>query len=445
MDFPAGIQKIAGDSPSGAWMNVFRNSGFVIFAALILLLELGCGDQYRPVANPVVGPGGQPQSTHYAYVVNNNPGGDSSTMQIDVSGDSVTQLQTTGLGSNFESFLSTSTAGLFVSNGGDDSVSEFSISQTGVVVTTNLLAGSHPVALSSTQGGVMYVLNSGANSTCPASGSISVINTSTVAVTATVCLATPPPNTIYGVNPIAMVQAPGGGRVFIVDQGNNAIWVYDPLSQTFINVLTVANGIGLNPVFITASADGAYIFVVTQGDGVNPGALNIISTGNFSVVPSVPLGVKPTFAYFDPTLVRLYVTNTGGNTVSVFDASNININGSPAMPLLGVTPVGTAPVSVTALHNGTRFFVANSGSNNVTDASATSFAVLNTIPLPTGANPVWIASEPTSSKVYVANQSSISIIQTVNDAITANVPAPAQNPNCTSSCALQQPVMIITD
>jgi YVTN family beta-propeller protein len=436
MYFPAAILKAVGDSPSGVWMKSLRRSGFAFFATLILLLNLGCGDQYRPVANPVVGPGGQPQPTHYAYVVNNNPAGNGSTMQIDVSGDSVTQLQTTGLGSNYESFLSTSTAGLFVTNGGNDTVSEFSVTQTGVVTTTNLPVGSHPVALSSTQAGVMYVLNSGTNSVCPSTGSISVINTTTVAVTSTTCV---------GVNPIAMVQVPGGGGVFVINQGDNSVWVYDPISQTITGKFSMASGIGLNPVFLAASADGSYIFVVAQGDGVNPGALNIISTSNYSVVPSVPLGVKPTFAYFDPSLVRLYVTNSGSNTVSVFDASNVNINNSPAIPLLGTTSVGTSPVSVTALPNGTRFFVANSGSNDVTDASATSFTVLNTIPLPAGANPVWIASEPTSSKIYVANQSSITIIQTVNDAIGATVSAPAQNPNCTSSCALQQPVMIITD
>ena len=125
-------------------------------------------------------------------------------------------------------------------------------------------------------------------------------------------------------------------------------------------------------------------------------------------------------------------------------ASNVNINNSPAIPLLSTTAVGTNPVSVTALPNGTRFFVANAGSDSVTDASATSFSVLNTIALPAGSNPVWIASEPTSSKIYVANQSTTSIIQTVNDALNANVPAPAQNPSCTSSCALQQPLMIVT-
>src|SRR5208282_6892353 len=98
-----------------------------------------------------------------------------------------------------------------------------------------------------------------------------------------------------------------------------------------------------------------------------------------------------------------------------------NVSSSPAIPLLGTTNVGTTPVSVTALPNGTRFFVASSGSNNVTDVSATSFGVLNTIALPVGSNPVWIASEPTSSKIYLANQSSVSIIQTSNDVVGANL------------------------
>src|SRR5271157_2956637 len=426
-------------------MRFLGRTGFALFAAFILL---GCGGQYRPVANPVVGPGGQPQSTHYAYVVNYNPIGDGSTTQIDVSGDSVTQLQTTGLGSNSESFLSTSAAALFVTNGAADSVSEFAVSQTGVVTTINLLSGSHPVTLNSTQAGVMYVLNSGPNSACPNTGSISTISTTTLAVTSTVCV---------GVNPIAMVQAPGGGRIFVINQGDNSVWVYDPTSQSFVATFTTQASpkLGPNAVYLVASADGSYIFVVTQGDKVNPPALdiiatNIIATSNFAVLPSAPLEVKPTFAFLDPNLNRLYVTNSGSNTVSVFDASNVDIGTprnpkSPAIPPLGTANVGIAPVSVTALPDGTRFYVANSGSNNVTDVSATSFAVLNTIPLPAGANPVWIASEPTSSKVYVANQASTSIIQTVNDHVAVSVPAPQQDPNCTSSCALQQPVMIITN
>jgi DNA-binding beta-propeller fold protein YncE len=425
-------------------MRFLRRTGRALFATFFLLLGLGCGNQYRPVANPIVGPGGQPQPTHYAYVVNYSPIGDGSTTRIDVSGDSVTRVQTVGLGSNSEAFLSPSQGALFVANGGDDTVSEYALSGDDTITTINLLSGSHPVALSSTQSGVMYVLNSGPNSLCQQSGSISTINTATLAVSNTT---TPPP--CVGVDPIAMVQATGGGRVFVINRGDNSVWVYDPPSQTIVARFTTQANPKLGPTakYLAASADGFYIFVVTQGDGVNPGALDIIDVNNFGVLPSVPLGVKPTFAVVDPNLNRLYVTNSGSNTVSVFDASNVNIsNPKSPIPLLGTANVGAGPVSVTALPDGTRFYVANSGSNDVTDVSATSFAALGTIPLPSGANPVWIASEPTSSKVYVANQSgsSTTIIQTSNDAVATNIPAPAQDPNCTSSCALQQPVMIIT-
>jgi DNA-binding beta-propeller fold protein YncE len=63
-----------------------------------------------------------------------------------------------------------------------------------------------------------------------------------------------------------------------------------------------------------------------------------------------------------------------------------------------------------------------------------------------GQDPVWVASEPTSTKVYAANKlgGSVSIIQTVNDTVVTNMPAPQQDATCTQSCALQQPSMILT-
>jgi YVTN family beta-propeller protein len=253
-----------------------------------------------------------------------------------------------------------------------------------------------------------------------------------------------------GLNPINMVQAAFGGSLFVINQGDNmgqgSVSVFDPTSVAGATTLTSANGLGLNPVYATASLDGSYVFVVTQGDGVNPGTLDILTTGTTPVVAaSVPLGVKPTYSYLDPHLNRLYVTNTGDNTVSVFDASNVNTSSSPPIPSLAAPiAVGTAPTGIAALQDGSRFYVANSGSNNVSIVSATSFAVLKTIAV--GTNPTFVAADPTSTKVYVTNQASLStsIIQTVNDTVALVISAPAQDPSCTASCALQTPIMVLT-
>ena len=94
--------------------------------------------------------------------------------------------------------------------------------------------------------------------------------------------------------------------------------------------------------------------------------------------------------------------------------------------------------------DGTKFYTANAGSNDVTVVSATGYNILKTVQV--GQNPVWIASEPTSTKIYTANRAggSVSIIQTVNDTLIANMPAPPVDSNCAQSCALQQPNMVLT-
>jgi YVTN family beta-propeller protein len=440
MYLPGWHAGISGSSPSGAWMKGFRKTIFLLLVALLLLVWLGCGDQYRPVANPIIGPGGQPQNTHLAYVVNYNPNGNGSTTTIDVSGDTVSWLQPMGVGSIYEA-LSPSFTSLFIANSGNDTVSDFAAPNNGAVITAGLLPGSHPIFLASTKTGTMYVLNSGFNSACPATGSVSSIATTTASVTNTVCV---------GLDPINMVQAAKGGQVFVLNQGDNmgqgSVSVLDPATLDLVKTLNPADGLGVNPVYATSSVDGSYIFVVTQGDGVNPGALDILTPGPTpAVAASVPLGVRPTYSYLDTHLNRLYVTNAGDNTVSVFDASNVNVANMPPIPSLSApVAVGTAPSGIAALQDGSRFYVVNSGSNDVTVVSATSFAVLKTIAV--GVGPSFVAADPGSTKVYVTNPGSFntSIIQTVNDTVTATIAAPPQDPTCTSSCALQQPTMVVT-
>ena len=425
-------------------MRVLRKTAFFLAVAFLLLAELGCGDQYRPVANPIISPGGQPQKTHFAWVANANPsGGDGSITEIDVSGDTVLTVNSMGAGTSAEAFP-TNSLSLYVANAGDDTVMQYLPTLSGSITTISLLAGSHPIALTSVNNTNMYVLNSGSNSQCQNSGSISTISTSTLSVTNTTCFVLP--GGIVGANPIAMVQATTGKNwIYVITQSDSSVWVFDPSSNT-IQYQFTPSGYWPNqtPVALATNVQG-FVFVITQGGGTNPGTLAIIPAGYNYVPVSAALGVQPNSAFVDPNRNRLYVSNGGDNTVSVFDASNINVTAG-TIPLLSTVPVGTDPVSITALLDGSNFFVANQGSGDVTVVSQNSFSPLTTVPLPSGANPTFIASEPSSSKVYVTDSglSETTIIKTVNNTITQNIQAPTQVSGCTSSCALQTPFTIVT-
>ncbi len=108
-------------------MRFLRRTTVIVPILLILLFELGCGDQYRPIANPIVSPGGQPQATHFAFVLNYNPSGGGSSTKIDVSGDSNLQVVTTGLGSVAQAFQGSNAGAMFVANRDSDTVSEFTL------------------------------------------------------------------------------------------------------------------------------------------------------------------------------------------------------------------------------------------------------------------------------------------------------------------------------
>jgi DNA-binding beta-propeller fold protein YncE len=418
-------------------MRVLPKTVFITLIAFGLMAEVGCGDQYRPVANPVISPGGQPQSNHFAWVVNNNPRGDGSTTEIDVSGDTNLAVNAMGKGTSAEAFP-TNSLSLYVANAGDDTVMQYLPTLSGAITTISLLPGSHPIALNSSLNTSMYVLNSGTNSDCQNTGSISTITTATLSVSNTTCV---------GVDPIAMVQGPNGGYIYIINKGDNSLTVFNPAGPTVVTTLTETNGLGPNPVALAVTPQG-WICIVTQGDGTpaHPPTLNLILSGYDYIAANAPLGALPNYAFVDPNRNRLYVTNGGDNTVNVFDSSSINPSGNPQIPLLGTAKVGTDPIGVTVLLDGSNFFTANAGSNDVSVVSQNSFSLLTAVTLPTGANPVFIASDPTSQRVYVADQGTFetTIIQTSNNTISGSIAAPTQVFGCTSNCALQTPLMIVT-
>jgi len=372
----------------------------VIAAGLCWVMLAGCGDVYRPVANPILKPGGDPQSTHVAIVLSNNNGGSGMAASIDVSGDTNIGNFAVGRGPVQGAFAVNTTV-LFVANKADDSVSTFTpLLQGSPVTTITLPSGSAPTYVSSTETGFMYVANSGTNTV----GEISTITGSEQA------------EIPVGRMPVSLAETPDGTKLFCVNQGDGTVSVINPQARSVIATIPV----GSLPSAIAVNSDSKTVYVANQGSGT----VSAIDVASNSVITTVVTGAAPGFIIFDSRYRRLYAANTGSNTISVFNAD-------VGLSLIKTVTVGAGPTAIAPLPDGTRIYVANSGcsdaitlagcsGNTVSEVDAVSLSVRKTITV--GNTPIYLATDPGSTKVVVANRDSntISSIKTTDDSIITN-------------------------
>lgn len=352
-----------------------RRVGLLASMVLPILFWAACGQVYRPVVIPCsvggvpgcpVEPNPAPSSFHEVFAISTNapnyPGG---AMEIDVSGDSIIGETPTydaskpNLGGNpthaailpNDSRVFVASAGSLVA-GGLDVVSSFTpafqstqATGLGTVNTIGLPTGSLPAFVNSTQTTAVFVANYGTNS-------VSSINTTSNVVTNTATV---------GANPTLIAETPNAFKLYVANQGDNTISTLSPvdLSGNTTNGL-VSGFAGNTPVWMVARGDSQKIYVVTAGDG----QLWTIDVDTDTVTSSLPVGVGANYVFYDSNLNRLYVTNPVTQMVYVF--SDTSANDTPVQLASfsfaagsTVCPAGCMPVSVTALLDGTRFYVAN--------------------------------------------------------------------------------------
>ncbi len=387
------------------------------FAVLLFscLMVVSCGDVYRPVANPVPAPGGDPQALHLAMVVNNNNGGIGSTNQIDVSGDSSIANFTLGRSPVHGTFIGGALK-VVVVNKADETLSSYFPSAAGSIPTTTTLpSGAAPVFIAGTSTVFVAGANPGAcGDPLVVGGCVYVVNSSNVLT-----------NSLpVGHNPVALAQTPNA--VYAINQGDGTV---TPISTSSLAVSAPIT-VGLSPMWATTNPEGSTLYVATQGSNT----VSVIDVASNTVLTTLSVGTGPRFLAFDSRLRRLYVANTGGNTISVFSA---DVN---PPTLLGTVSVGTNPLSITPLADGTRVYVANAGcvdrldltmactGNTVSVIDASSLTVRKTITVGTG--PVSIDSSPDSIRVVVANRdsNSISSIRTSDDSVINTLSSASPTP-----------------
>ncbi|HKW76298.1 MAG TPA: YncE family protein [Terriglobales bacterium] len=416
--------------------------GLVGLALVSMFLVAGCNDTLRQFITPVPKPGGDPSTLANAVVLSQNPAGNGSTLHIDVSGDSISGVVTTGPN---PVFFGKSSSRIYILNG-DNTVTTYNgllPLQSQPSVVTQPVAASGAISGSGSSVGNFYLANqpSGNSSMIAPSGSLFAV-TSLVPV---------------GTGPVAIAGNSSNNKIYVVNHDSNTVTVISTTDNTIIGSIDLANvpaplKPGVNPIWGVMSSDGVHVFIVNQGDGTagHTGSVSVIDTFLDQIITTIDVGQNPAisspnYAIYDPTLQRLYVSNTGENTVSVIDASRIDLAAVPQLlpKLLANIPVSGAPTSVAALSNGTRVYAAlgncPAGTNHtnlvqtptlttppnlpsctgnlVSVISTNSLREIKTIQVGPGA--VSIDAAPDSSRVYV-----VSALDTTT--ISDNVNNPAQ-------------------
>ena len=190
--------------------------------------------------------------------------------------------------------------------------------------------------------------------------------------------------------------------------------------------------------------------VITQNGANQPGASTTIDVAGDSESSQSIVGMMPVYAVLAANSTKVYVANSGNNTVSTFEPSVIpttpivpsssssgssssSSSGSgssstptppPAPPVLNqVTtislPQGSAPdfVASTELAN---IYVGNAGTGTVSVISTANNAVTNTASV--GGSPLAMAEMPNALKLYVVNANPSSVVSVNPGNLTVNPP-----------------------
>ena len=228
------------------------------------------------------------------------------------------------------------------------------------------------------------------------SDNVSVINTATNAVVATIAVGNQP----YGVS-----NSPDGSRVYVTKVGSDNVSVINTASNAVVATIVV----GDSPYGVSTSPDGSRVYVANAVSG----NVSVINTATNTVVATIVVGDSPYGVSTSPDGSRVYVTNAVSNNVSVINTATNAV--------VATIAVGNQPYGVSTSPDGSRVYVTNFGSDNVSVTNTATNTVMANIPV--GYNSFGVSTSPDGSRVYVANPGSnyLSVINTATNTVVATI------------------------
>jgi len=148
-----------------------------------------------------------------------------------------------------------------------------------------------------------------------------------------------------GTMPLGVAASPAGQRAYFALAGLNEVKVYDTVSRTVIDTITV----GQWPVSIAITPNDAKVYIANELDNT----ITVYDTAAKQVIATITVGTQPTGIAISADGTRVYVTNRGSDSVSIISTAIDQLIGTPVA-------VSSGPVGIAISPDGKRAYVTDS-------------------------------------------------------------------------------------
>jgi len=296
---------------------------------------------------------------------------------------------------------STRAQNAYITNLGSNTVAVIDTA-TNTVVALPISVGLSPLGVAVTPDrSKVYVTNHD-------SSTVSVIDSASNSVSATIPVSA---------SPFGVAVTPDGSKVYVAhDTTPGTVSVIDTATNT---VVGLPIPVSASAVGVAVAPDGSKVYIATTiSVGRGTAGVLVIDTATNTVSATIPVGRAHNGVAVTPDGSKVYVTDSrrggfpGGGGVGV-----VSVIDAVANAVIATVVVGFLPFEVAVTPDGSKVYVANSGSNNVAVIETMTNAVIAKVPVGLGA--AGVAVTPDGSKVYVANEGSntVSIIDTTTNTV----------------------------